>query len=193
VVVRSELLRPALGPDSPLLDPLDPSVLLLLGRGGWGRHPPSGEVIGASTLREGGLLQLCRLLRWPHFCPAQWCACARPLLRLGCLHCPVRRHQLLAPPCSPASASCTSPLLGVSLLHFPAPRRQPLALPRSLASGSYCDDHQSVLISATRSAPSPQSGFTGNEVWRGLRIRRLSPWTGRTVLDAPTTHRSFRP
>jgi hypothetical protein len=92
----------------------------------------------------------------------------------------------------PASVSASAfalLLLGVSLSHFPAPWRQ---LPIVRASASHCSDGHSVLLSATPSAPSPQSGYTGNEVWRGLRARRLSPWTGRTVLDAPAT-KSFRP
>ena len=98
---------------------------------------------------------------------------------------------LLRPPtCSPvvvelprslSSASGTSPFLGVSLLHFPTPRCQPactspllgvslLALPRFLTWASYCAKCHSVLLTATLSAPSPQSGLTDNEVWRGLRI-----------------------
>jgi len=81
--------------------------------------------------------------------------------------------------------------LGVNLCTSP-PLRPPLTLPRSLASSSHCSDGHSVLLSATPSAPSPQSDVTGNEVWRGLRARRLSPWTVRAVLDAPAT-KSFRP
>jgi hypothetical protein len=86
-------------------------------------------------------------------------------------------------PQSLSSSSCTSPPCC----------RQRRGLPRFSASASYCAECHSLLLSATPSAPSPQSGFTDNEVWRGPFARRLSPWTGRTVLDAPTTRRSCRP
>jgi hypothetical protein len=88
-------------------------------------------------------------------------------------------------PALSSSASGTSSVVVVIILHFPALS--------SSASASYCAECHSLLLSATPSAPSPQSGFTDNEVWRGPFARRLSPWTGRTVLDAPTTRRSCRP
>jgi hypothetical protein len=79
------------------------------------------------------------------------------------------------------------------------PPVRPISPSRSLAwasycaSASYCAECHSVPLPATPSAPSPQSGFTDNEFWCGPYARRLLPWTGRTVLDVPTTHQSLRP
>ena len=100
-------------------------------------------------------------------------SCTHPLPRPRRLYCPARPHQLLALLRSSVSASCTSPLVIISLLYFPTPRCQPFALLRSSAPPSYCAECHSVLLLATLSAPSPQSGFTSNEVWRASGKKNL--------------------
>jgi len=111
-----------------------------LGRGS--SRPPTSEVIGVSALQGVGSLQLCQLLRWPHFSPFPTLTrclargvCTAPLILISCLHFSAPRRPLLALPCSSSSAFCTSPLLGISLLHFPAPRCQPRIV---LSSIQFC-------------------------------------------------------
>jgi len=76
------------------------------------------------------------------------------------------RHHLALPRSVVVSVGASSVVV-VIILHFPALS--------SSASASYCAECHSLLLSATPSAPSPQSGFTDNEVWRGPFARRLSP------------------
>jgi len=97
------------------------------------------EVIGASVLRGVGSLQLCWLLRWPHFSLFPALArclaggiCTALLVLISCLHFSAPRCLLLALPRSLSSAFSTSPLLSVSLLQFPAPRCQPRIVPSAI-------------------------------------------------------------
>jgi len=141
-----------------LIDPFDPSARRRL-----------GEAIGSGSHRRARQSGQARWGKWSRS------SCA------GCSGGPTR-PRLLAFRRPPTSLPV--------VVALPLRRRQLRALPRSLASAtcaSYCAKCHSVLLSATPSTPSPQSGFTDNEVWRGPCARRLSPWTGWTVLDAPTT------